>query len=107
VFVFRISLALALVLALDPFYIQEIEKYVVRRRLEGLNWSIESSVSAESGSQGRDQEGGQRDVLEQVGALADQEVHLVTLLRGALVQGDAPQARGTWQVSVMKQQSER
>lgn len=78
---------------------------VTIQSLKGLYWSVESRVSAEPGPQCRNQEGGQRDVLEQIGALAHQQIHLVALLRGALVEGDAPQAGGTWQVPGMSLQN--
>lgn len=54
--------------------------YRYRLALESLYWSIESCIAAQAGTQCGYQKGRQRDVAQQIRALADQQIHLVPLL---------------------------
>lgn len=70
--------------------------------LKGVNWPIESRISTKSRSQGRNQHRGGWNVLQQVGAFAHQQIHLVALRRRALVQRDPSQSCGAWQISIQR-----
>lgn len=68
--------------------------------LEGLDGPVEAGVAAEAGSEGRNEQGRGGQVLQQVGALADQQIHLVPAGGHTLVQRDPPQAGRFGQISV-------
>lgn len=82
------------------FYIKPLTTPKGCPLLESLYRPIKARVTAQSRAQRRNQHGGARQVVQQVGTLADQQVHLVAVSRDRFVQRDLPHAHGMRQMAV-------
>lgn len=92
---------------MEPLILGCCRRSLVSLVLEGLYGPVETGVATKPSSEGRYQQGGSREVLQQISTFANQQIHLVPSGGYALVEGDSSQAGCFRQVPGRVREKER